>query len=280
MSRIYDALNATPGLTATASGNGDAPLNGDAHLATFSDKPEQESIVPVPQNGRFGSAGKLHFDRRMPTLSNVVDSAVLEHYRRLRTKILQQQAAKTFRTLVVTSPGPEEGKSLTVLNLGWSFAMLPSFKILLVDGDLRRGSLGTNLGVDQRPGLSDFIDGSAKLDDVVLQCDDIPLHFVSRGSSKVPAAELLQSCELKARFNELAEHFSLVLVDSPPANLIGDVQLLAGSCDAVLLIARAFSTTRKAFEKALQDVSSFRVIGTVLNGAARTQPYRRYRGYY
>lgn len=246
---------------------------------------EQKPLISIPDNGAgqnsgFASAGKLRLDRRMPIISNDVDPSIVEHYRSLRTKILQQQTSKPFRTLVVTSPAPGEGKTLTVLNLGWSFAMLPSFRILLVDGDLRRGSLGASLGVDKHPGLSNFIEGSAKLEEVVLQCEDVPLHFIGRGDSKISPSELLQSCELKTRFHELAEHFSLVLVDSPPANLISDVQLLAAGCDAVLLLARAFSTTRKTFEKAVHDVSSFRVIGSVLNGATRTNRYRYYRGYY
>lgn len=296
MSRLYDLMQKRTHLpestnvdsASTGHGMTDEPvIPADEFPVSSSD---QKPLISIPLNGMvqngmvqkggFASAGKLHLDRKMPSISNVVDSSVIEHYRRLRTKILQQQTAKPFRTLVVTSPAPEEGKTLTVLNLGWSFAMLPSFKILLVDGDLRRGSLGNCLGVEKRPGLSNFVDGSAKLEDVILKCEDLPLHFVGRGDSKIPPAELLQSSELKTRFRELAEPFSLVLVDSPPANVVTDVQLLAGSCDAVLLLARAFTTTKKAFEKAIQDVSSFRVIGTVLNGATKTQLYRRYKGYY
>lgn len=308
MSRLYDLSMETTRLSNSANGD----LAWHEQVATFdnsknlkhSDHSERResaeaagspannsSVVsperkpPIPQNGiventAFANSGKLHVDRRVPTISNIADQGVVEHYRRLRTKILQEQTTKPFRTLVVTSPSPEEGKTLTVLNLGCSFAMLPSFKVLLVDGDLRRGSLGTCLGMDQRPGLSNFIDGSASLQDVVLKCEDVNLYFVGRGNSGTPPAELLQSCELRRKINELAASFSLVLVDSPPANLITDLQLLAGNCDAVLLIARAFATTKKAFEKTVQDVSAFRVIGTVLNGATRTQQYRRYRGYY
>jgi non-specific protein-tyrosine kinase len=217
----------------------------------------------------------------MPAICNVVDSTVLEHYRRLRTKILQHQAAKPFRTLVVTSPAPEEGKTITVLNLGLSFAMLPGFKILLVDGDLRRGSLGACLGLEQRPGLSNFLDGSATLEDVVLKCEDVPIHFMGRGDSSLGASERLQSFDLKTKFDQLAEHFSLVLVDSPPVNLIADVEIVAAACDAVMLVARGFSTTMKSFQRAVHDLSSFRVIGTVLNGSTRSQSYyRHYRGYY
>jgi capsular exopolysaccharide synthesis family protein len=182
---------------------------------------------------------------------------------------------------MLTSPGPKDGKTVTVLNLGLNFAMLPSFKVLVVDGDLRRGNLGDWLGADEHPGLSNLIEGSASLDQVILKSNETPMHFMVRGNSKTSPGELLHSSRLGEQFREIAQEFSLVLVDSPPVNLIADAQLLAHSCDAVLLIARAFATTRKGLEKAVQDLAPFRVIGTVLNAGTKDRPYRKYGyGYY
>ena len=96
----------------------------------------------------------------------------------------------------------------------------------------------------------------------------------------MPAAELLHSSQLSAHFRSMTEQFDLVLVDSPPVNLLTDTQLLAANCDAVLLVTRAFATSRKALEKAVQDLTPFRVIGTVLNGGARVRSYGGYKGYY
>ena len=227
--------------------------------------PDQErnpsTVAPPP--GSIGITVHTALDANARLIPHAVNSIVVEHYRRLRTKILQQQEQKTFRSLVVTSPSPLEGKTVTVLNLGLSFAMLPSFRVLVVDGDLRRGTLGNWLGVDdERLGLSNLIEGSAQLEDVVLRSEEVPMHFIVRGNSQVPD---LHSSMLNPHFQKMAEQFDLVLVDSPPVNLITDVQVLAGSCDAVVLVARAFSTTRKALEKAVQDLLPFRVIGTVLN---------------
>jgi Mrp family chromosome partitioning ATPase len=107
------------------------------------------------------------------------------------------------------------------------------------------------------------------------------MHFMVRGNSKSSAGELLHSPRLADYFREIAEEYSLVLVDSPPVNLIADAQLLAHNCDAVLLIARAFATTRKGLERAVQDLAPFRVIGTVLNAGSQGKPYRKYGyGYY
>ena len=232
----------------------------------------REALSSVPST-------RLVLDQAAPLIPHAIDSTVIEYYRRLRAKIIQEQERKPFRSLVVTSPAPQDGKSLTVLNLALSFGMLPEYRVLLVDGDLRKGSVGKWLGVGEHPGLNNLIEGSAELEDVVLKCDEIPVHFMVRGSARTPPAELLHSPRLVPQLRKMADLFSLVLIDSPPVNLVADAQQLAAGCDAVLLVARAFATTRKALQKAVQDLSSFRVIGTVLNRGMRADLYRHYKHY-
>jgi capsular exopolysaccharide synthesis family protein len=181
---------------------------------------------------------------------------------------------------MVTSPRPREGKTVTTLNLALSFSLLPSFRVIVVDGDLRRSAMGKWLGATDQAGLSNLIDGSARLNDVIFQADDTSLHFITSGTSKAQPAELLQSPVLSRHLRSIAEKFDLVLIDSPPLDLITDAQLLASGCDAVLLVARAFSTTRKSLEKAAQDLQPFRVIGTVLNGGTHGRLYQGYKSYY
>jgi capsular exopolysaccharide synthesis family protein len=232
--------------------------------------PRETGIRVIPH-------GKL--DRSARAIPNTENQAVVESYRSLRTKLLQQQAAEPFHTLLLTSSNPQEGKTVTTLNLAFSFSMLPGFKVLLVDGDLRRGSLGTLLGADGYPGLSNLIEGSAAFEDVVLKNPNTP-HILPRGTSNASPAELLHSPHLGAHFGRLADYFSLVLIDSPPVNLVTDAHLLAASCDAVLVVARAFVTTRKGLEKAVQELQPFRILGTVLNCGTRAQTHKKYRGYY
>lgn len=286
MSRLYDAL--TEARRFHQAANGDA-ANGDAGNSVWEalgmngssvSRPVQpegaQPLLPAPVS-LGGTQATIALDRRARLIPHGVDPMVVEHYRMLRTKIIQEREQNPFRTLVVTSANPQEGKTVTSLNLALSFAMLPSFKVLIVDGDMRRGTLGAWLGVDGgQPGLSNLIDGSAQLNDVVLKSSELPIHFMVCGNSKVPD---LHSSQLDTHFRALSRHFDLVLVDSPPANLVTDVQLFAASCDAVLIIARAFSTTRKAFEKAVQNLKPFRLIGAVLNAGA-IQRSRRYSGYY
>jgi capsular exopolysaccharide synthesis family protein len=238
-----------------------------------------EPARPV-RTALLGMDAPVVLDRRARLLPHTVDRSIVEHYRRLRTKLLQQREIRDFRSLLVASPAPKDGKTVTVLNLGLSFAMLPGFRVLVVDGDLRKGSLGKWLGVHGVSGLSNLIDGTAKLEDVVLKCNEIPVHFMVSGTSAKPPGELLHSRELAYNMRRLTEHFDLILVDSPPVNLLTDAQMLAASCDGVLLVARAFATTCKSLEKTVQDLQPFRIVGTVLNGGANGKLYGRYGGYY
>lgn len=242
--------------------------------------PEQVSLpaTETTLNGFRRMSTEASLDRKARLIPHSIDSAVIEQYRRLRTKLLQKRDEKPYRTLLVTSANPQEGKTVTVLNLGLSFAMLPGFKVLVIDGDLRRGSLGNWLRVPtNQPGLSDVVLGQAKLDDVVLQADGIPMQFMVRGTARVTD---VHAAQFDVHFRKLAEHFDLVIVDSPPVNLLADVQLLASACQAVLLVARSFVTNRNALEKAVQELEPFNLIGTVLNAAAKQQRARHYYGYY
>jgi len=242
--------------------------------------PEQSHTTAASRVRDFGTPAKIDVDQKARLIPNVPDHAVVEHYRRLRTKLMQQRAAKPFQSLVVTSANPQEGKTVTTLNLALSFAMLPSFRVVVIDGDLRRGTLGKWLGVKEHPGLSNLIEGTSSLNDVVLRCEQIPIHFIVSGNSTLPAAELLHSPDFGIHIRSMTEQFDLVLVDSPPVNLITDTQLLASYCDAVLVVARAFSTRCKAFEKMTQDRAPFRIVGAVLNGGTRADLYRGYGSYY
>jgi capsular exopolysaccharide synthesis family protein len=242
--------------------------------------PESPSAALLEEVVPFACAAHPTFDRNVPVIAHATHPAVLEHYRRLRTKLVQQNAIKPFSSLLIASAAPQEGKTITVLNLAVSFGLLPSFKILVVDGDFRRGGLGKCLGLDDRPGLGNLIDGSASEEETVLDCGEVGFHFVGRGNSGFAAAELLQREQLNKQFLRWKEQFDLVLLDSSPLNLLTDTHLLAEHCDAVLLVARPFYTRQKLLEKALQDLKSCRVLGTVLNGASATQTHRGYSEYY
>jgi capsular exopolysaccharide synthesis family protein len=267
--------NDAPEVKTTASKAAEAVAIEEA-VETLSATPDLNETVPqaisLPETSE-----KIHLDKTARLIPHTADPAVVERYRMLRTKILQEREKKFFRSLVITSAGPQEGKTVTVLNLALSFAALPSFKVLVVDADMRKGTLGAWLGIDSgHPGLSNLIEGSAQLGQAIVKSDELSLHVMPRGNAQVYD---LHPDQFGPYFRQLAEHYDLVLVDTPPVNLITDVQIMAASCDAILLIARAFSTTSKSLEEAVDKLQSFRVIGTVLN-AGTPRRSRKYQGYY
>ncbi len=264
---------AEPGAAAGAAAEVETPAAGPC--------PE----VPPPDvsaaDGSFGKKTATAVDRQARLLPSATDPVVVEHYRRLRTKILQIRETRPFGSLMVASGSPQEGKTLTALNLAWSFAVLPSFRVLVVDGDLRKGTMGEWLGIDgELAGFSNLIDGSARLAEAVLQSEKVPFSFMVRGNSPSPPAELLTSPRVSRHLAAMKAHFDLVLVDSPPANLLADAHLLAANCEAVLLVARAYSTNTKSFERVVQELDPSKVIGAVLNAGPVPQTRHGYGSYY
>jgi capsular exopolysaccharide synthesis family protein len=237
----------------------------------------EQTATSVPsRNGLLGCLVTVALNKRARILPHSVDPRLAEHYRIIRTNILQQQSKNPFKSLLVASPDPQDGKTLTLLNLALTFAMVPSFRVLVVDGDLRKGNLGATLGLGDSVGFSNFIEGRAKLDEVILKSETLPINFMLHGNAKLAPAELLQSPLLGKQIRKLTEHFDLVLIDSPPATMFADTKLLASVCDGVLLVTRAFSTTGKVLKQVYDDLQQFRIIGTVLNGVVEPGSYGRY----
>ena len=258
----------------------DAPPQPNATPEDLLDLAFQRPDRPAVTQEAPGNKTAIIFAEQARLLPHSNDSIVLEHYRRLRTKILQQHEIKPFRSVVVVSALPQEGKTVTTINLGLSFAMLPSFKVLVIDGDLRRGTIAKWLNISlKRAGFSNLIEGTADIEDVILSTDQTPARFMAAGNSTIPPAELLHSPRLGSIMRRLGEHFDLILIDSAPLSLVADAQTLAGHCDAVILATRTFQTSTKSLEHVAKELEGFRIIGAVLNGGTPVKQYR-YGGYY
>src|SRR5437879_4620247 len=133
---VWNALGITPTDSPEVRSDPDicietmpAELEGELMVVV----PEETLLqrVDTPPGGSAGTAIKVALDPKARLIPHAVDSAAAESYRKLRTKLIQQQSEKGFRSLLVTSAGPEEGKTVTVLNLGLSFAALPA-KVLVI----------------------------------------------------------------------------------------------------------------------------------------------------
>jgi tyrosine-protein kinase Etk/Wzc len=229
---------------------------------------------------------KKKFNEALPInrLVSHVDprSVVAEAYRSLRTNLAFARAQSRLRTIVLTSPGPADGKSTTAANLAITFAQQGQ-NTLLVDADLRRAVLDKTFSIPRKPGLTELIVGIATFDDAVHVTSVENLSVMGSGQLPPNPSELLGSERMREVLAQACGRFDVVLFDSPPLLAVTDAAVLSTIVDGVILVVRTGSTTRDSVQRAvaqLRNVHS-RVLGAVLNDIdIRSGSYYGGYGYY
>lgn len=204
-----------------------------------------------------------------------------EAYRSLRTNIQFASPDDPLHTLLVTSPGVGEGKTLTAVNLAITLAQAGR-KVLIVDSDLRRSTLHKLFSLDRVPGLCDILAKESDVKEVIGETRVPNLHIMSSGPSPPNPSELLGSKKMKTLIERLKKEFDNIIFDSPPVIPVTDASVLAGYLDGVLMIIRMNLTHREALirAKAMLDNVRARVIGIVVNDLHLERGYGYYHHYY
>lgn len=206
--------------------------------------------------------------------------APAEEFRTLRTRLNHLQSLQPLHTLVVTSASPAEGKSFTATNLAVTQSQLADKRVLLADFDFRRPAVDKTFQIDCSPGITDFLQGKARVSDILRRIADTRLYIMTAGESVMNPLELLNLKECKALIQALRDHFDWVILDSPPLLFAADGNLLATMCDGTILVVRIGSTTFDSVTRALQSLCENNVLGTVVNGARRGELYSKYTYYH
>jgi capsular exopolysaccharide synthesis family protein len=208
-------------------------------------------------------------DDRSSTLITISHprSPISEAYRTLRTNLDFSSLDKPIRSMVVTSPAPEEGKSTTLANLAVTIAQAGK-KVILVDCDLRRPSLHQVFGATNTAGFTDMMRDDTLMRNPPLQETGVPnLRLMTSGTRPPNPSELLASRRMGEVIAALQSQADLVLFDAPPVIAVTDAAVLASKVDVVLLVVSAGKTKREHAKKAkaLLDKVNARLIGAVLN---------------
>ncbi len=217
-----------------------------------------------------------------PLLGKTVPANFSEAFRVIRTNVLFSSADPGGQSVLVTSTGPGEGKSLVAANLAISLAQTGK-RVLLLDADLRKPMVHQVFDLSQEPGLSNYLVGSAKASEAVRKSFVEGLWLMSAGRLPPNPAELLGSERCVSLLQSLREHhFDWVVVDSPPVMAVADSSIIAHAVSGVVFVVGADMTSRHAASRAVDQLegTQAKFFGAVLNRADLERNAYYYSHYY
>ncbi|HEX8355670.1 MAG TPA: polysaccharide biosynthesis tyrosine autokinase [Pyrinomonadaceae bacterium] len=245
------------------------------------------ALIPAPREARrLLGRGAPEPEPGANTALALIDDArspVAEAYRHLRTSLLLSSAGQPPKTILVTSSQPSEGKTTTVVNIATMLAQTGA-DVLVLDCDLRRPRVHAHFGLGNTRGVTNYLSGDSNVSELVQTYDKLPnLKVIPSGPVPPNAAELLGSDEMRKLLYVLAENFTHIVIDSPPAISFTDASILSTMVDGVMLVVHGGRSSRATVRRAkqqLQDVGAH-IFGIVLNNVKMEgTDYYYYSGYY
>jgi len=189
-----------------------------------------------------------------------------EGIRTARTGILLSAIDEPHRALVITSSIPGEGKTTFAANLALAFAQTK--RVVLVDADMRRPSIGKLFGKESgSPGLSSLVAASTPASECIFKVEGSELFVVPSGPIPPNPLELMLSKRFEEALYKLREMFELVIIDSPPVQLVSDSMVIARHCTGVIFVVKADDTPYQVARNAVKRMrmAQGNIIGVALN---------------
>ena len=198
------------------------------------------------------------------------DDIAIESLRSMRTAIHFALMNASNNVIAISGPAPEIGKSFITTNLAAILAQ-GGKRVLVIDGDMRRGYLHKYFNADIKPGLSELLNHQNSYEDVVQNSTVDNLYYITRGKSPVNPSELLSTDQFKAILEKASAHFDYVLIDTPPVLAVTDGIIIAQYAGLNLLIARHGKTQIKELEITVNrfEQANVKVNGVILNDAQK-----------
>jgi capsular exopolysaccharide synthesis family protein len=205
-------------------------------------------------------------DASSPLINSSVPPNFSECFRTLRTNVLFSTADEGLRSLVVTSTGPGEGKTLVSTNLAVGLAQA-GMRVLLIDADMRKPRVHMVFDKPRQPGLSNVLVGTAKFSETVHATQIPGLWMVPAGAYPPNPSELLSSKRFANLVASLGAHFDWAIIDTPPIMAVTDSSIVAHLTTGVVFVVGAEMTSRFAAQRAVEQLGRGRAkfLGAVLN---------------
>ncbi|MDQ2768061.1 MAG: polysaccharide biosynthesis tyrosine autokinase [Gemmatimonadota bacterium] len=241
-------------------------------------------LVGLTPTGRSSELSKSALAIRKALDMDVESRAgIIEAFGQLQTNIQYVRPDRHVKSIVVTSALPGEGKTTTAVNLALTLAQHGT-SVLLIDADLRCGSVASAFDIDIAPGLSELLEGKAALEGVLTRLEVGGMGRLSViPSGLVPSnpGGVLLSNELRELLEAAEREYDIVIIDSPPLNVVADAAILSGVTQGVVLVARSGVTAKAAITYAAEQLRLVRapLFGTILNDI-EPKSYSSYDGAY
>lgn len=205
------------------------------------------------------------------------DSPMGEAVRRLRANIFAPNQEAPYKTLMITSAEPGEGKSTILASLAVALAQ-SGRQVIAVDGDLRRPTLHEMFHFSNHVGLSNILTQKRTLAEVVQHTTNPEVHVLTSGPSPSNPAELLSSPQMVDLIEQLAEEFDVVLLDTPSLLAVADAAVLAPIVDGVLLVVGRVPVRGETVQAARRQLEGVRAksIGIVVNRVGQNANLYKY----
>ncbi|AHZ17638.1 CpsD/CapB family tyrosine-protein kinase [Bacillus velezensis] len=195
-----------------------------------------------------------------------------EQYRTIRTNIEFSSVDTEVKSLLITSAGPEEGKSTTAANLAVVFAQQGK-KVLLIDADLRKPTVHFTFKLDNGTGLTSLLLKQMPFQKAVLPADEANLDILTSGPIPPNPAELLSTGAMKDLLSEAAAVYDKVILDTPPVLAVADTKILGSYTDGAIMVISSGKTDKEKAAKAKEalDYCPCKLLGAVMNGKKQTK---------
>jgi capsular exopolysaccharide synthesis family protein len=223
--------------------------------------------------------GAVPFDpqaKSQPLITADQSTPRAEAFRSLRTNLQFIDVDNPPRTIVVTSPLADEGKTTTACNIALTLALAGS-RVALVEGDLRKPRACAYLGLDSAAGLTNVLAGQHPLAEVLVHDHTAGMAVLPAGPPPPNPSELLGSGQMLSLLATLNAMYDYVIVDAAPLLPVTDAAVVGSHADGVLLLVRHNRSTRDEVERAAQTLAAAkaRVLGTVFTFVPRIHKRRR-----
>ena len=257
------------------------------HTTTISQPPiptqselAQPDPTPTQPPLRLATEWTKNIDDRLVSITEP-SSQLAEEYRGIRTTLLARWDHRRNLVHTITSATPQEGKTITSLNLGMSLAELRNRKTIVIEADLRLPTFNKLLHLGESKGMIGYLRGEAELDEVIQEIEGSALHIITAGSrASNDAVQLLSNNRMAKLLDELRSRYDHVIIDTPPVIELADAGILGGLSDEVMLIVRISRTPKPLIEQALRALRSYNapVAGVIATDQERSRNrYHYYR---